>query len=105
MNQETTAEPKKIRYVKNKTEREYNTEYMYKYKQVKPVSTERLLANKNAYLKKIRFIDEELELRKMNEQELVKKAEEDKKNKNIQSDFEKMKNLYEKIKSVFENDN
>jgi hypothetical protein len=46
---------------------------MYKYKQVKPVSTERLLANKNAYLKKIRFIDEELELRKMNEQELVKK--------------------------------
>jgi hypothetical protein len=38
---------------------------MYKYKQVKKVSTEKLLRNKAGYLKKISYIDEELEKAKI----------------------------------------
>jgi len=95
-------QPKKVRMIKNMTEQQYNTEYMYKYKQVKKASTEKLLMNKKAYLKKIKFIDDELEFRKMNEQELLKKEEEDKKNKAVAHDLEKMKLMYEKLKSVFE---
>ena len=95
-------QPKKVRMIKNMTEQQYNTEYMYRYKQVKKVSIEKLLQNKNAYLKKIKFIDEELELRKMNEQELLKKEQEDNKNKVVAHDLEKMKLMYEKLKSVFE---
>lgn len=95
-------QPKKVRMIKNMTEQEYNTEYMYKYKQVKRATTDKLLQNKKAYLKKIKFIDEELEFRKMNEEEIKKKEQEDNKNKAVAHDLEKMKNLYEKLKSVFE---
>ena len=102
MNGEKQPQPKKVRMIKNMTEQQYNTEYMYKYKQVKKASTEKLLQNKNAYLKKIKFIDEEIELRKLNEEEIKKKEEEEKKTKSINADLEKMKNLYEKLKSVFE---
>ena len=94
---------KKARIIKGVTEKEYNTDYMYKYKQVKKVSTEKLLTNKAAYLKKISYIDEELEKRKFDEVTIKQKEEEDKKAKSVNADFEKMKNLYEKIKVVFEN--
>ena len=95
-------QPKKVRMIKNMTEQEYNTEYMYKYKQVKRATTDKLLQNKKAYLKKIKFIDEELEFRKMNEEEIKKKEQEDNKNKAVAHDLEKMKLMYEKLKSVFE---
>jgi len=96
------TDKKTPRMIKNMTLQEYNTEYMYKYKQVKKVSIEKLLQNKKAYLKKIKFIDEEIELRKLNEEEIKKKEEDDKKTKSINADLEKMKLMYEKLKSVFE---
>jgi hypothetical protein len=76
---------------------------MYKYKQVKGVSTDKLLKNKAGYLKKIKYIDEELEKRKLDETALEEKQEEEKKIKSATADFEKMKILYEKIKNIFEN--
>lgn len=91
------------RVIKGLSEKEYNTDYMYKYKQVKKVSTEKLLKNKAAYLKKISYIDEEMEKRKLDETSLQQKEEEEKKMKNVSVDFEKMKILYEKIKNIFEN--
>ena len=96
------TDKKTPRVIKGLTEQQYNTEYMYKYKQVRKASTEKLLQNKKAYLKKIKFIDEELELRKLNEEEIKKKEQEDNKNKAVAHDLEKMKLMYEKLKSVFE---
>ena len=96
------TDKKTPRVIKGLSEKDYNTQYMYKYKQVKKASTDKLLQNKKAYLKKIKFIDEELEFRKMNEEEIKKKEQEDNKNKVVAHDLEKIKNLYEKIKSVFE---
>ena len=96
------TDKKTPRVIKGLSEKDYNTEYMYKYKQVRKVSIEKLLQNKKAYLKKIKFIDEELEFRKMNEEEIKKKEQEDNKNKVVAHDLEKMKLMYEKLKSVFE---
>ena len=96
------TDKKTPRVIKGLSEKDYNTQYMYKYKQVKKASTEKLIQNKNAYLKKIKFIDEEIGLRKMNEQELLKKEQEDNKNKVVCHDLEKMKLMYQKLKSVFE---
>ena len=98
------TDKKTPRVIKGLSEKDYNTQYMYKYKQVKKASIEKLLQNKNAYLKKIKFIDEELQLRKLNEEEIKKKEEEEKKTKSINADLEKMKLMYEKLKSVFEED-
>ena len=96
------TDKKTPRVIKGLSEKDYNTQYMYKYKQVKKASTDKLLQNKKAYLKKIKFIDEEIELRKLNEEEIKKKEEEDNKNKVVSHDLEKMKLMYQKLKSVFE---
>lgn len=91
---------KKERMVKGMTEKEYNTNYMYIYKQVRPVTTERLLKNKASYIKKIVYIDEELKRREADEVTI----EEQKRLKSINTDIEKMKGMYEKLKSVFESE-
>jgi len=96
------TDKKTPRVIKGLSEKDYNTQYMYKYKQVKKASTDKLLQNKKAYLKKIKFIDEEIELRKLNEEEIKKKEQEDNKNKVVSHDLEKMKLMYQKLKSVFE---
>ena len=97
--QEKIEQPK-TRMIRGLTERQYNAEYMYRYKLVKARTTEQLLETKQNFLKKIEYIDEELK----NRETQINSLKEVKKLKEIEVDMDNIKNIYQKLKSLFENE-
>lgn len=95
-------EQPKQKMIKGMSVKEYNSEYMYRYKLVKGLSNEDLLAKKQLYLKRIGYIDDELKTRELEEQN---KQVEIKKLKSVsdvyEKEYEKVKKLYSKMKDVF----